>query len=157
MSVALSEAYRTRSIRPLGLWTIGTWRLKAYGIAYDASAPREALVVAARDAIEAALPDTTADGHDHGVGWVTVHDARDGVFVLLDWWGGENMLYQRLWHGPGETPVTLTAGDLESPVLCVWELAVAAAERQAWIDCVLANPAGPDLERYLTVRLSDDL
>ena len=157
MSVALSEVYRTRSIRPLELWTIGAWRLKAYGIACDTSTPREALVDAARDAVETALANTTTDDHDHGVGWVTVHDARDGVFVLLDWWGGENMIYQRLWHGSGETPIVLTAGDRESPVMCVWELAIAAAERQAWIDCVLANPAGPDLERYLAVRLSDDL
>ena len=41
--------------------------------------------------------------------------------------------------------------------MCVWELVVAAAERQAWIDSVLANPAGPDIERYLATRFNCDI
>ena len=35
------------------------------------------------------------------------------------------------------------------PAGCVWELAVVDFERRAWIEDVLANPDGPDLERYL--------
>jgi hypothetical protein len=156
MSLDLREPYRTRSIRPLELWTIEpSWRLKVYGIAYDAEVPREPLIAAARDAVQAELAGADTDGH--GVGWVTVHDARDGVFVLVDWWGGENMIYQRLWYGAADLPIVLTPGDRDAPVMCVWELAIAAAERRAWIDCVLANRAGPDLERYLAERVSDDL
>jgi hypothetical protein len=33
---------------------------------------------------------------------------------------------------------------------CVWDLAVIAYERQAWIDAVLAAPV-PDVERYLEI------
>ena len=32
---------------------------------------------------------------------------------------------------------------------CIWELAVQAHERQAWLQHVLANPNGPDLDAYL--------
>ena len=100
MTVTLQECYRTRAIRPLDLWEIESWRLKVYGIAYNGPTPRESLIEEARVAVEETL--ATADIVDHyGVGWVTVHDARDSVFVLLDWWGGENMIFQRLWHGSG--------------------------------------------------------
>jgi hypothetical protein len=157
VTICLQEPYRTRTIRPLDLWKLERWRLKVYGIVYGGTAPRASLVEAARTAVQNAVCALDPADSNYGVGWVTVHDARDSVFVLLDWWGGENMVFQRLWHGSSEAPASLTGGDLSAPVMCVWELAVAAAERQAWIDCVLANPAGPDLERYLTVRLSDDV
>ena len=32
---------------------------------------------------------------------------------------------------------------------CVWELAVQAHERQAWLRYVLVNPHGPDVDAYL--------
>jgi hypothetical protein len=157
VTICLQEPYRTRAIRPLDLWELVRWRRKVYGVVYAGPKPREPLVEAARTAVQNALGALDPAGSDYGVGWVTVHDARDSVFVLLDWWSDENMVFQRLWHGSSEAPASLSAGDLSAPVMCVWELAVAAAERQAWIDCVLANPAGPDLERYLSVRLRDDV
>jgi hypothetical protein len=40
---------------------------------------------------------------------------------------------------------------------CTWDLAVVCFERQAWLDAVLTNPDGPDLERYLQVQLNDDI
>jgi hypothetical protein len=39
----------------------------------------------------------------------------------------------------------------------VWDLRVICFERQAWLDAVLANLAGPDLEADLTCRLSEDV
>jgi hypothetical protein len=39
------------------------------------------------------------------------------------------------------TPSGLTA--------CVWDLCVQCFERQAGVDCVLANPDGPDLKAYV--------
>jgi hypothetical protein len=39
----------------------------------------------------------------------------------------------------------------------VWDLAVIAFERDAWLDAVLRNPAGPDVERYLATRLDADI
>ena len=47
------------------------------------------------------------------------------------------------------TPTGLTA--------CVWDLRVLCFERQAWIDTVLTNPVGPDLEKYLTCQLNEDI
>lgn len=39
----------------------------------------------------------------------------------------------------------------------MWDLAVVAFEQRAWLDAVLKNPRGPDLERYLAARLSEDI
>jgi hypothetical protein len=39
----------------------------------------------------------------------------------------------------------------------VWELDGVDFERRAWREDVLANPSGPDLERYLERRFDADL
>ena len=43
------------------------------------------------------------------------------------------------------------------PAGCVWELGINEFERQAWFADVLANPAGPNLDRYLERRLNTEL
>ena len=46
------------------------------------------------------------------------------------------------------------AGDT---VACVWDLAVIGFEREAWLEAVLSNPRGPDVEAYLARRLSGEV
>lgn len=157
MSIHLSTPYKTRAIRFLDLWQQQGWKLKVYGIAFQGERPREALLRAAQAVISKALPEIPTESEHYNVGWVTVHDARGGVFVVLDWWGGENMIFQRLWIGPGDQPDLLTPGNLESPISCIWELYIAAFERIAWIHSVLANQSGQDLDVYLQTRLSEDI
>jgi hypothetical protein len=39
----------------------------------------------------------------------------------------------------------------------VWELEIVDFERRAWLADVLANPAGPDVERYLGRHVDTEL
>ena len=48
-----------------------------------------------------------------------------------------------------KTPTGPTAG--------VWDGALLAFERQAWVDTMLNNPNGPDLEEYLFTRMNEDV
>ena len=40
----------------------------------------------------------------------------------------------------------------ETALGCVWELGIVEFERRAWIEDVIGNPDGPDLERYMGRR-----
>jgi hypothetical protein len=40
---------------------------------------------------------------------------------------------------------------------CVYELGIIDFERRAWIEDVLANPAGSDVDRYLDRHLDADI
>jgi hypothetical protein len=51
------------------------------------------------------------------------------------------MKWERLEY---KTPTGLTA--------CVWDAALLAYERQAWVDAVLNNPNGPSIEQYLSAH-----
>lgn len=42
---------------------------------------------------------------------------------------------------------------MRSTTACVWDAALLAYERQAWVDAVLTNPYGPSIEQYLSMRM----
>lgn len=147
----LRERYSERPTRFVELWEHEGWRLKVYEIAYNREHARPELIEAAKErAIEKLPAPAVADGR-YGVGFLGVHDGRGGVFTFVDWWEDENELHHHLWLGPEEHPTQLeyvTSG----LIACVFEMRVIVAEREAWIDTVLANPDGPDLDAYLARR-----
>lgn len=147
----LREGYSERPTRFVELWEHRGWRLKVYEIAYGRDHARPELLEAAKERAAARLPTPAVAPGRYGVGFLVAHDGRGGVFSLVDWWADENELHHHLWLGPEDEP-----GHLEyvtsGLVACVFELRVIVAERQAWIDTVLANPDGPDLDAYLARR-----
>jgi hypothetical protein len=154
----LKEVYRQRPVLSLGIAEILTkrpgqapWRLKVYGIAYDRPAPREELVAAAMDRARHDLPPVAANVY--GLGFLGVHDGRGATLVFLDWWADENELHHRVYVGPPDRPGILEDVTHTDLLGCCWDLAVIAYERQAWVETMLANPAGPDEEAYLARRL----
>ena len=61
--------------------------------------------------------------------------------------GGE--LLHVVWISTKDDPGALVHPPPDHNAVCIWDLALQTFEREAWIACVLANPDGPDLERYL--------
>jgi hypothetical protein len=153
----LAEPYATRPIRFLDMVEHGQWRIKAYGIAYGGRrAPRPEVVNAALALLPRVLPSPAITDSRYGVGFAGVHDGRGCIFAFFDWWEAENELYHRVFVTPlgdlGDFRETTATG----PTACVWDLRVLCHERTAWLDHVLRNPAGPDLDAYLADRLNED-
>lgn len=42
-------------------------------------------------------------------------------------------------------------------IACVWDLKILSFEREAWLNCVLNNPDGPSLEKYLATQLNENV
>ena len=140
---SLANAYAPRLAQFISDETIGEWRLKLYGLADPEKGVRRELLEATRAHAVDSLPE-----QGYGAGFAIAHDAAYPI-ALVYWWQGINELHQRSFVG--ETidalePVQLT------PAGCVYELAIVEFERRAWIDDVIGNPDGPDLERYLGRR-----
>ena len=155
--IELQEPYQKRPVRCLEVWTCGDWRMKVYGISYQRPAPRPELIEAAKVLAQQRLPQPAMTPTRYGVGFIGVHDGRGGNFVFIDWWADENELHHHVYVSPAADPEALdykTPGGLAA---CVWDLAVLAHERLAWVETVLANPAGPDLEAYLARQLDTEV
>lgn len=150
---SVSEPYRDRIIRPLGVRTTRGWRLKAYEILYGnvplhAAVYEDGLVAAARE-----LPQPPVSRGRAGVGFVIFHQGRGVRYLALNWWDRENELFNRVMvRGMQEDDLWVWAR--EGEVACVWDLQVLGFERDAWVDAVLRNPEAPDVEGYLTRTLT---
>jgi hypothetical protein len=144
--------YQPRSARFIRIARLGDWRVKIYGIATPGRTPRPALVDATVDLAAATLPQPALAEGRMGIGIAIAHDGAMASMGLIYWWQAANELHQRVFVGPLEDPRAMKP--LANPAAgCVWELGVLDFERRAWIEDVLANPAGPDLECYLSREL----
>jgi hypothetical protein len=152
----MGDPYRPRPVRFIRLDRRGDWRLKVYGIATPGRTPRAAFVDAATDLAGIALPDPAVSDERYGVGVVTAHDSATYCFALLYWWQSANELHQRVYAAPLDNPRALTKVT-DPGAGCVWELSVVDFERRAWMEDVLANPNGPDIDRYLTRQFNADV
>jgi hypothetical protein len=152
----LQEAYDVRPIRFLELWREARWTLKVYGIAYGREHPREELVEAAKQVAHERLTHSTNDENHYGVGFLGVHDGRGANFVYLDYWADENELHHHLYLSPSEEPASLEYVTPTGLMACAWDVRVLSFERDAWVEAMLANPSGPDVEGYLARMLNED-
>jgi hypothetical protein len=152
----LGRPYAPRPVRFIRREDVDGWRLKVYGIALAGKKPREEFVAATLELAASVLPGPAVSDDRYGVGFATAHDAATACIALVYWWQSENELHQRIYVAPKDEPKALEQVP-DQPAGCVWELAVVDFERRAWLEDVLANPAGPDIERYLERRLDEDV
>ncbi|HEY0101459.1 MAG TPA: hypothetical protein VGB76_21215 [Pyrinomonadaceae bacterium] len=151
----LREPYEPRPIRFLEEWQQAGWRLKVYGISYGRVRAREELIETARRLARESLP-TAHEGGNYGVGYVGVHDGRGANFIFVDWWADENELHHRVFAAPSDELKDLPEITATGLSVCVWDLRVQCFEREAWLEAVLKNTSGADLEDYMRRRLNED-
>lgn len=159
MSLQLSSPYKKRPVRFLETWEHEGWRLKVYGVSARDERPPQTLVDAIKALAAKTLPQPAIADDRHGIGFLYAHQGADGGgYCSVNWWARENELYHYQYESDANQladlkPVEETGG---SP-FCVWDLAVIEHERQAWVESVLANDAGPDLPGYLARTLEADV
>jgi len=149
--------YRPRPVRFIRREDVDGWRLKVYGIALPGKEPRPELVHAAVALARDVYPQPAAGDGRHGIGFLIVHDAATFGMALFYWWQSSNELHQRHFLSPLDDVTALEAVSFPQANGCVWELGAIDFERRAWIEDVLANPDGPDVERYLSRAYAEDV
>jgi hypothetical protein len=140
------EAYGARPVRPLGVWTTGSWRWKAYHIGLPGVAPDPALERAARERA-AAIAAGSCRHATYGVGFVGIHQGRGYNQVFVDRWANHNELLHDTFVSDPAAPGELVPAPDDHNAVCLWDLALQGFERAAWIETAM-GPEG-DLEAYL--------
>jgi hypothetical protein len=156
LATTLEAPYKPRHVRFIRREDVEGWQLKLYGIAVNGQEPRPDFVAATRDLAAQVLPQPPAGEDHYGVGFAIAHDARSVGIALIYFWKSENELHQRIFVSPKGDPAAFAPVD-NQPAGCVWELEVVDFERRAWLEDVLSNPAGPDLETYLERSFARDV
>lgn len=153
------EIYKPRRIDFIQNVTTGNNHIKVYTITNkEAYASPETL----KSCIKA-LPDWTLDIDNsslptHRHAFLIVHEAREGVLILLNWWTGGEMLETKIYFADYSTPTKLEPSIFDTKSLvCIWELEIFIHERKAWISHVLSKAESPDFKNYMKDHLVHSL
>ena len=154
-------AYVPRAASPLPLWESGGVNLKPTLLrAAGRGMPTPTRLGQAQATAARALADEGVAGGS--LGFAILHLGADADWLLVDWWVNGAALAQRLFAG------TVAGGPFlpvapRPLVACVWELAVIAHERAAWIAAMMDGDAGGGSEHgrgaaaYLADRLPEGM
>lgn len=143
------KPYGKRTISYHDLEEIDAWKVKIYTIAKKAPFQANEVLENALKKLPVWLAQKNSfdASHEH-VAFLIIHAGTEGVFSILNWWVGKNMLnthvYLTDYKQPGQ--FQKISGDGLAP--CVWELEVIDHERRAWIKHFLKKANQPDLEAY---------
>ncbi len=85
-----------------------------------------------------------------------MHEGKEGVFAIINWWIDENMLQNFVYLKKyNEQEFQLFSQD--GICTCVWEMAVWWHERNAWVKHILCKHDRPDFQDYLNDQLNTDI
>ena len=144
------EPYSPRRIATLGVWREAGHSIKAYGIHRDPNAAgpilSDPVTASVRAAVRDVLDEHAGGPRTHGLGYCIAHVGEEAVWLLVDWWISGGIVCQRMLSAPLARPDAFAP--VNAPALaCVWELAVIAHERDAWVRHMLTER--PDADGYL--------
>jgi hypothetical protein len=152
--------YTERVVRFLGVWDINGWKLKVYAISAkrtlaDAEVVSAKIIQAGHD-IAAEVFTHQPEANSYGLGYVIFHEGIFATWLLLDWWADEIQLRHQLFkaNALGAPAFERVTTDL---IACVWELAIVAFEREAWVETMLRSPKRPDVLHYLDLHFPDSM
>lgn len=134
--------FRPRAILYDGVHEVGGWLLKRFSISFDGSPlDWDGFAEGIRMA-DAQLPTPARATDRPGVGFLIAHHGRAADYVILGWWDRINELPLRVFVRPPAEGQWRPSRASES--LCVWDLEVIWAERQAYVDTVMTEHPSPD-------------
>ena len=126
------EEYRQRPIRFLELHHHEPWRLKLYSISCKAERVSDAIVEIVKSKLPSWLLRSTdsALANDR-IGTVIIHEAREGYFVLTNWWIDRVMLQNHTYQSTYDDPAHFSDFSASGIIACAWELQVISFETDA--------------------------
>jgi hypothetical protein len=129
------KRYEPRSLRFLGVETVGGQRLKVYSIVRGDDVFDRERFAAGWALAEDALPLPAMLEGRPGVGFAILHQGATGDYLIVGWWDRENELPTRVFIR--DTNIWRPAAGGES--FCVWDLRVMWWEREAYVNSMLAG------------------
>jgi hypothetical protein len=146
-----------RAVRFLTLVTVPSCIIKVYDIAIDVDRGPVRLGHSTIQLLTQCLSATATSDRGYGVAFLTLQDDSAGRLTSLRWWVGQHELRHRAFIAPFHMPDQVFPCGTDAYFANVWDLAVIAFERDAWIRCVRRGNGLPDTRGYLGERIEGDV
>lgn len=149
------KIYQPRKVEIRGLVKINDWNIKIYTITFRDNFESETVLDNAIGKLSEWLKKSKILGLEtYQIAFLIVHGGRDGVWTLLNWWIGENMLQSVTFYTSFDDATQFEETPQTGGMACVWELEVIDFERKMWIEYILKKSDKPDFTGYLYKHLN---
>jgi hypothetical protein len=152
------QAYKPRRVEFNRMVSIEGWNVKVYQITYRLQFESRGVLDKAILRLPEWLEKSKTLGFEtYRTAFLIVHEGRDGVWTLLNWWTGGEMLQSITFYTDYREPKEFQMLPKEGFMACVWELAVTSFEREMWIKHILKKAGNPDFNAYLEAHLNAEV
>lgn len=150
--------YKTRKIQFKEIVECNDWKIKVYTIAKV----REFDHPVFYQNVLSKLPEwlkmkNSFDASNDKIAFLILHSGTEGIFSLMNWWVGTNMLNTNIFITEHDSPTEFSkiSGDGLGP--CIWELEIINHERISWTNHILKKFPDSDYETYLNDVINIEL
>lgn len=140
-------SFQPRKTTFISLLPHGDWRIKVYTIN-----EKEEFDIAVLEKVLRELPTPALTQNRYGVGFLIIHQGVVANWFLLNWWGYEDIIHQKLLSSPVDDFGAIKSAEDKTIMACIHELAIHHFEVEAWKKWVLLRET-PDFEEYLKTVL----
>ena len=147
--------YQVRKIEFQETISVGEWQVKIYTIAKDIEMDTSKSYQKSVNKLPEwlALKNDFDSSHDK-IAFLIVHIGTEGIFSIINWWVGKNMLNTHIFISKHESPEQSTKISGSGLAPCVWELEIIHHESKYWVKNSLQKATNPDYEKYLNDTLN---
>lgn len=154
----LNTKYKKRPVRFIELYETNGWKMKIYSISVLNERVSQETISQVKKQVPGWLKHSIIHPLEtYNIATLILHEGNEGVFALINWWIGENMIQHYVYFSGYDNPVEFTLFSDKGISFCVWELAVMWHERNAWVEHVMKNNSRPDFEAYLSSVMNEDI
>jgi len=152
------EEYKTRKISFREIVKTEDWKVKVYTISKYDEFNHPAFYKNVLNQLPNWLKqENSFDASNDKIAFLILHSGTEGIFSLINWWVGKNMLNTNIFMTNPEKPREFEkiSGDGLAP--CIWELEIINHERISWTNKILKQTANPDYKEYLNDTISIEI
>ena len=152
------EKFNRREVKYCGIFEFGDWKFKMYRLAYNELRDTSDI----KNIVKEALPNwvkikSQLNEYPHyKIGIVIIHEAKDNILVVVNWWIYENVLQGHVYASDYMNPHKFTDLSDKGLQFCVWEMTILWHERNLWVEHILKKPKHPDWSSYISQYYSLD-
>ena len=149
------EQYKPRRVKFEKIAQAGDWKVKVYSITKNEKFRSVQVLENATANLKAWLKiSNKLESPTYDIATLIVHEGRDAVWTLVNWWTGGEMLQNITFWTDRRFPDRFDIYPKDGSMACVWEMSVIVHERKAWIRHILKNADAPKFEDYLHDTIS---
>ena len=145
MNNDIFKPFKNRKLSFEEIFIIEDWQVKIYTITSNAHFESLKTLEYVTSLLGSLLG--SASDHHH-LAFLIVHEGTDGVWSILNWWTGREMLRITTYYTSFEKLDSIELKPDTGSMACVWELPIINHERNAWVKHVLQNHTNPDFIGY---------